>query len=739
MIAGFSHVQRDFSAGEVIEDAARRDDTNIVRAGCKKLLNWENLTAGGVNRRPGMWLKYTGSGTLFKIDAIGGVIFDFRFNAGSVTYYNNTTANTKTLGGCPWAADDLGKLTVAVHRDKVWVAVDRGDGINFRPQVLTYDDGTEAWTREDFVFLTNPSGQRRMPFYRYADKGVTAAIAGNKEAGGTVTITFSSDTALHSDMLNDYLMIGKAQVRIAEILSANSCRATVIQDLPPIWRVHVGSSKGFNVGDIVETETTGGKGQVIAVEPGTPDFLYVHLTDSVAVLGFDEDIIGPTARTPVGDQTAEEKGAKPILLWTEQFISDFRGWPGAVSHDRGRLIFSKLPGIKNAVLWSAVGEEKDFFIGANASDAMLERAPGNEEVHYVLGGPDQFVFTDKNVYYIPISAEAPLKPGAVEFRLIGSVGTAHIQPKQLLGGTFFIDGSGNRIMAVRQTGSQSAPYSITDTARYHSHLIDSPVALAVRDYGLNGKNPVVFAVNSDGTIVYGSYEQDKDWIGYSPWETNGTVLDVAADANEILFKVERFTDTSPLTAFEYLRLGVPMDGVVLSTDVTVSNDLFVNGTNLVVNGQTLVIEDVRFSAYANRTVDVWSEARYWGSFTIGSGGRLPAEALQDEMPTWVGLKYECVLIPFANNFDGGQAQGQRQRLRKINRYAVTVRRAQAFGINGREVNGYRIGDDMGLASPARDRTFRGRALGRSDDPQLLIAQRWPGRITVIEVAMEVTG
>jgi len=92
----------------------------------------------------------------------------------------------------------------------------------------------------------------------------------------------------------------------------------------------------------------------------------------------------------------------------------------------------------------------NFLVGATPDQAMLELAPGNSQVLYVLGGAEgnEFVFCDNAVYYIPIGVTNPLKPGSVAFNLLTDDGSAQVQPRATQDIIVYVNAGGNSMKAV---------------------------------------------------------------------------------------------------------------------------------------------------------------------------------------------------------------------------------------------------------------------------------------------------
>lgn len=728
--------QRDFSAGEVNAEAARRDDTDLVKSGCRVLRNAELGQTGAAYKRAALKYKYQGQGRLGRLLPVPDTELDIMFRAGQMIYHNNKTGERKTLDGCPWTADDITHLTWALVQKQLIVAAP-----GLRTQILAYDEDLRTWSIKDFDFEDGQDGAPRMPYFRFGEKGVTLTVTGDLKQGSTVTLRFSK-RVLVADHVGKCFTYGKGVVRITDVLSPTSAKAVNLTQLARQIRLHPrgvrnNSVEGFRVGDIVENLDTQAKAQVVSLKDKD---LIVFAYDIDGDWPEDSYVVGPNASFRLSDDSAETKGYG-TTLWEEQFISDYRGWPGAVAYDRERIMFYRFDQLPDAYVQSAIGSPLDFKVGSNATDAIFERNPTGEKILHMCGGADQYMLTTGNIFYSPVSAQNPVAPGSIEPSKIGSGGARdHVPPVQTNRGVVFVSADGKRVMAIRKTGTQTQPYILDDISRYHSHLIKDPVALAVMPAGIKTTTETLYVVNADGTVAAGMYNADRDWVGFVPWETEGLFRDVAAGLNDVIFSVEREL-SSGATVF---NIEVPTDGFLVDgainveTDGSTTNDIYltVDGVNLLANGQPIQVLTVDREIYANADVYLIKNGVPKGIVTLEGDGSLP-DKFTDE-GSIIGFVYDFALTPFTANFDSGQSQGQRLNKRKINRWAVSVKDAQEIKIGRRKLGGYKIGQDLGQPQAKLTTTHSGTMLGKAWEPELPISQDWPGTVTITEVSMEVT-
>lgn len=696
--------QIDFSAGQLNEDAARRDDLELQRAGGLVMSDWDLPSSGGLKRRPGTAVRYGASKPHGTVEAVPGVVQDVVFADETIVFYDGASVD-QTLTGFPWDDTILDELS--------WVWVDKFIYVahqDFVPQVVEYDADAGTWSRRNYDFIEKTGNSVGAPFYRFGLRGVTMTPAALE---GSTTIAFSDDV-LAAGHVGAHFTYHGYQMQVTAVTDAQNADVDVLDKLPPSQSMVVPSTiDGFRVGDVVEGLTTGARGVIVRVTEGS-ETLFVVLTDQFQSFTNGEVLVGPTAKKAINSVTNVSPEASEI--WEEQFISGPRGWPGAVFYDRNRLGFTNFEQLTTAIIWSAVGEPEDLEIGDDSDDAIFEVVPSQATVLNVTGGPDQFVFTDREVYYIPISADTPLAPGTTEIRLIGAGGCAGIRPVQTNQGIVYANKNLTQIMAVRPTGQTAQPYVLDNISRFHSDLIVSPVAIATTAGDDNAPGGVLYVVNADGTMAVARYDRLNDWVGFVPWtHGGGPVKWVSAGQDTVLIAVEYSLSAGTLNTIEVVSASSYLDG-----EVTVPEGGLTD------------------TDYADETMHLMRDQEYDGTFTVEGDGDFPVTVGAGE-DVRAGWNFEPVFVPFAQNFAGGENFGQRTRRRRVPRTVITVRDTRGgWRCNNKTVASYKAGENEEAAAPLRDETYRFRHLGRSFDPQIEIEQEIPGEITILEVAREMT-
>jgi hypothetical protein len=702
-IAAYLNPQRDFSAGELDDVAARRDDTDIQKAGARRMRDFELMLAGGFRRRPGMRNLFYGN-QVNRVEPFTGDVFDIEFRANEFRARNSLGVLQSLVAG--WTAQQLPFLRWALYENQLIVVMQ-----TMRPKVITYDRTSGLWSMRDFQFESGLNGMLRQPFFRFAAKGVT--MKPNSNAPNAVGNAQFSAPVLDAGQIGvEFKWVGRRMLMTA-FADAQNGTFKNLEELPPSQRCVMQNVNGYRVGDSVTGATGGSEGQLVAINLSTPS-LDIVITEKYAGFVTTEKIVSAEASAAVNGAPAN-LAPFATTIWDEAFMSDFRGWPGSVSVDRQRLIFCDFKQLPGAFIESAVGTIEDFEIEAGASAAFFEIVPQRERVLHVAGGADQFIFTVKTIYFIPISALNPLGPGTIEFRAIGTGGCSPVEPVATQSSLLFMSDDRKRVMALRQTGQQTQPYVLDHLSRYHSTLINNPVDMAI-SYGQSvDSNDTVHIVNADGSVVIGRYDPESDFVGFVKWATDGRITGATALSESVLYSVSRSFGVKTVNTIEILDNDKTLDGVIT--------------TDVIQGGPALI-------PFAGATMHRIVNGVYRGTAVIREDGTVAGPT--GPGVTQFGFNYTPEFQPFVPNFDRGESNKQRLRRRKIKRYAITARKAGPFKVGNKDFAGYRIGDNLGLAPPLRDGTFTGATQGRDYDPTLVLKQPVPYSLQIIEVGMEVT-
>lgn len=709
--------QRDFSAGEVSPDAKRRDDQEIVRAAVRSALNWRIEAPGNLRERPGRRALFSQEGRTELIVMPGSVKYRLSFGNGSIVIRDTTDAVVKSQGGFPWSTSTVGSISFTVVNSDVVICY---PGMKVK---VARRASSGTWTISDFAFRTAGRGQPRAPYYRFPETAGITLLPSDRT--GVINITFSA-AYLTPSHVGTFLRYKGYAIQVQSFVDSTHGTAQVVEDLPLTQRITVASTAGFYVGDVVSGSSTSSIGEICNVNAGGP-YIDVILNSTTYAFTTADTVVGPSAKAGASAVSSiTPLGA--TVQWDEQAIGDLRGWPRFCLTDRSRLIFADLPSLESAILWSGISLYDDFYVGTDATAAIFELVPGQPRVRYVTGGPDEFVFTDRGVFYVPISETNPLKPGSVAFRRISPDGVGAMQPVATTDGICFMNTGLTRVMALLQVGATNRPYSVQSISDYASHLIKTPICMAYASGDGQYPEQYVYLVNSDGTAAVGRVATDKKWVGWVPWSGTGTVEWVASLGSETLFTT-KYVGTNTQRLVETLDGTAYLDGQVL---------LNAAPTALAPPGGGLTGP---LWMFAGMTVDLADGLRDLGQRSVDTTGAIVTLAGDDFSAGTIiaGLTWSQSLEPFVPHAAEGPDFEQTLKIRRVRQVGVAVRRSVGFEFGNRTIPAYDWGQDPAAVQPTpKEQTFRFRRIGRDVDPRFSLTRSRPGTITVLEVSYEVT-
>lgn len=578
--------------------------------------------------------------------------------------------------------------------------------------------GAERWTINDFEFADLPAGGLAQPFYRFAGAGITMTPGSTAIATG-VTVTFSNNV-LSADHVGCYFRYVQKQLKCTAVASATSGTFDILEDLPPTIPTTVASTKGFAAGMVVVGASSGAEGIVSSITSGT--VMHVVMLSRFAGFVANESIASSSGAITTITSVASATTPEAVAIWDEGAVSDFRGWPASVSSDRDRLIFCDVPAVPDAVLESKIGIANNFEVGGDASDAIFEIVPGNARVVHVVGGADQFVLTEDAAFYIPISAQSPLAPGFVDFKLIAAFGCSQAIPVKLKEGVIFGAANGKAVCGILPSNFQSgSPWQVKDVSEYHSDLFSSPVAFAVAAGGDAAAEQYLYTLNSDGTAVVGRYDQANQFIGFVPLTSAQTIKWISAFSDTVYFNclIGTTWTLETIDSATYLDGSVPL-----------------NTTTPALRPDPEDETKGRLWFWAGQTVDLMLDRAYLGSRVVDSDGNLTTLTGDDFSDDGIiaGFKFSAEVSPFLPDIGEGDPKGQRMRRRRVKWASLTVQDSTEFSWMNRTHAKNPVTGDPDLVSG----TFRGRAMGRSFDPEISFTKTVPGPFRIIEIDGEVT-
>lgn len=695
--------KRTFGVGEIDPEFLMRRDTEQYRDGAKTFRNARILNSGAFTRRPGSeWLA-----TLMGNSLLVGFYFNdnqeyvLAFSNGRMDAYLSDGTAAGSVTSAPWTTAILNALRFEVEGDTVFVFHQ-----DMETQVITRT-GASTWSLADYAFSAGFGSTINQPYYKFADPSITLTPSATT---GSIDLVASADLfdSGHVDTRFRYL---EREIQITAVTDAQNATATVIETLPAAQRLTVTSSAFFQVGHIVEHDTTTIQAKIFNIPDGTHvDVIPVDRTDSIPGSG---NIVGPDGKTAVSGIASVSLPA--LTDWDEQVASGVRGYFGTGKLHRNRFVFMDHPLIPDAFIASVIGQYYNFDLGDGGdADAIFEFI-GDGTVTRVRGlvsDENLIILTNNRPYYVAERTGFPITPDDISIRPFGRSGAGTAQGGAFAGGIVYPDASGKRVTRINPTGNQENPWTAIDVSLLSSHLINSPVDAAYCDKFSDRAERYAFFVNTNGTLAVHHNIEDQNVNGFGLWETDGNYKSVCVVNNKVFACVQRTVNGNTVYTLELFDTDLRVDAAkeFASSPGTISDYA---GETVRVTGSTYDFGDKAVSAGGVVTVSTNFEGPFQaGFFFAPSVSVLPWEILSDE-----------------------SMAGKKKRYTEIN---VHIKDSGRFKVNSKNTTAYRGGDDLTQPPPVRTEIKHFSDLGRAYEPPIDITQEDCVPLTVLGLTAEVS-
>ena len=697
-----------FGSGELSPAFTARSDTQQYRDGAQKIRNMRLLNSGALTRRPGSRWQATlpGETVLVSFDFSPTQRYFLAFSNGRMDAYfaDGTTAGDVTGG--PWTTAQLDDIRFLRSGDVVFVCHQ-----DFMPR-LVRRTGATSWSLETLTFDTGPGEQVRQPYYKFGDPAVT--LTPGARSGTGVSLSASADL-FASGHVGARFRWGSGELEVTGVTDAQTATCDIKRKLPNSMELSVGSTDGeFFVGEIVEGDVTGAKGEIVAIGGST---VTVNLTESLVPFKTSDTLVGPNGSSSISGVS----NVSPVAWanWKEQVFSPVRGYPHAVCLHKDRLCFAGHRSLGNAIMASAVGQFFDHELGDQGdADAIFELLGNNDntDIQHLVSTEDLIALSRQAAYYVaPVTGEV-FSPQNIQINLIDNVGAGPTAAGVLDGQVMFVDDTGRRVNTAQPTGDVTASWSAGNMSLLSDHLIRNPIQAAHAGYFRGAPERYSFFVNGDdGTLAVLHFIAAENVLGWTLWQTDGAYRAVAEADGTVAAVVERTIGGSTVWTLE-----------------TFDGDLTLDAAESFANA------DDTLSRYADQDVRVTASdgRRDLGEVAVDASGNISVDT-EVSGPFEAGLFFAPRLTPLppATTVSGISIL---TRVRRINKVGVTVLNSGRYGVDGDFVPSYRVGEDLTAAPPLRSETRRFSLLGRSREPTFEVTQDAAVPLTVSALSMEVT-
>lgn len=730
--------QRSFAYGELRPEFLEGDDLDFRQQSLQGAENARILATRIATSRPGLFFARTLDTTtkeVFEFEPVSDQRFAIVIQDALLLVLDENASEVVRFTGVPWSAST-----------DVW-HVDMGSYILFGPAglyALEYSDGT--WTFGEFSFRQRISGEVATPFWAF-EKSVEIQPS---DVTGNVTIT--ADTGVFtSDMVGGYIRYARQQIEVTEYTSSTIIKGDVVNELPPTYKVPVGNISGFREGEIIVSSEKDWNGQVIAIEAdGTLSGDNPGYLTCVTLEVFEGPDHGSEPETVSGTSASSALVADPVKvspgatnIWDEQLISARRGYPRSAANVRGRLVFVDFPEVPDLVAISSTREPSDFDAGSEDDDAIVRQA-GDSAPRFLhaVNASDLVLLSDSGCYYVKTRDGQTLTPSNFYAVRFDQSGASTVRPALVDDGIVFVERSGNKLAAAVLDGNVYLEWSIVPISQYHDHLLNSPVKVSGPAQTAEFSEKYLFVVNSDGTlaVVSWSAEFGREAIGFVPWTTDGSFVDVAPVLGRYYALVDREINGSTVRFMERFSVDAMMDcAVESSAALQISALTTEDGTAITTEDDTEITATTPATSHlGGKDVGVWWDDNYGGLVTLAADGSATDEP-DGFSERQLGLPFTTTLQPWPVEYVESPRVGMMRA--RVSRLAVSVKDTVSFKVrrNGitTRIGAYDFGDDLSAPPSRKTKVYRFPVLGNKDHPVMEVFRDEPGPFTVLSLAQEV--
>jgi hypothetical protein len=289
-------------------------------------------------------------------------------------------------------------------------------------------------------------------------------------------------------------------------------------------------------------------------------------------------ITGFTSNVIVSGYTYEDFLNTTAFPGSESYLgepawSPTRGYPSCGTFFQERFFVAGSRAIPNGLWGSTLNAVYDFNDAESLADSAISFYPSAGSSNYIkalTSSKSLIVHSNTGNYSTPLSTDLPLTPSGFSLTEQNKDGISNVIPVFIDNQIIYVDRSGRNIKSMFWDIIQSS-YVNTNISLPSSHLVQTPLDMAVFSEPSFSDGYYVLAINEDGTMaLYNSLtEQDiKAWTKADTAQnaTAGYFRRVTAGLNRAWVIVERTVSGSTVLMLEELDFDYPVDSGVAYTN-----------------------------------------------------------------------------------------------------------------------------------------------------------------------------
>ena len=571
--------QSNFSTGEIDPLLRARTDLQQYQNALEEATNVVVQPQGGISRRDGLEFVFNFGSTFtaFKL-----IPFEFSVNdsyllvfvVGRIYVFKNNVRQYVGTTGYITASD----ITAAMLDELEYTqAVDTlilcHEDLQTKRLVRNSDT---SWTFENLPITNTPqyaySLDEHQPNFTITPSATTGNItitassvttdSGVAQAGGASTITLKSASSYTSDDDPNGMWItltsgtGSGQERYISDYVASTKVATVY----PAWTTQPDSTTHYKVAAFAASAAN----NYAQVENTFGRVKYIEYVSDTVMNAVVEVPFFDTSGVVAGNWTAE--------FGYEDVWSSTRGWPRSATFHEGRLYFGGSKSRPNTVWGSRVIDYFNFDSHTGLDDDAVETTINTNQLNAIVNivsGADLRIFATGGEFIVVQSEDTPITPSNFLVRPQTRLGSkAGVPIEDLNGATIFVQRQGKSINAF-QFGNDTRSYQVQNISLLSSHLLNSPVDIAVRRSSSTDEADRLFVVNSgDGSMAVYSILTGQNVIAPSKFTTDGEFIAVAVELSQVYAVVKRTINSTAVYYLEVFNSDFTLDSGISGGAIT---------------------------------------------------------------------------------------------------------------------------------------------------------------------------
>jgi hypothetical protein len=718
-------VQTNFSSGEVDPLLLMRVDTGAYQNGATTLRNVSLLNTGGVSRRAGTRYLATlpADSRLLPFEFSSSERYVFALSNGRLDVFSTSgTLLTTITSGVPWTTAQLRQIGYTQAADVMILCHP-----SWAPRMVRRT-GASTFTISEFAFDTSLDGNKiYQPYYKFADDTVTISVSATSGTGRTITASSGVFTSAYVGTIvrwkdveilitaftNSTTLVGNIKGTLAGSFDINPLRTNHTSDV--VEATH--ALHGFATGQSVTiSKANGFAGITFAQINGTfvitviDDNRYSYATGHNA--NASEDGGGPSVKFTSSTTSTRD--------WSEQAYSAVNGYPGAVAFHENRLWFGGSSAVPDGLWASKIGLFFNFDVGEGLDDESIQITIGSEDISnikHIVSNRDLQIFTANGEFFVPRSNTQAMTPTTIRVSRQTPFGSNDVTPLPFDGATLFVQASGKSVREYVYSDAVNG-YASTDITLLASHLINSPIDMAVLFGSTVRGEQYALVVNADGTMAVFNSARSENVAGWTTWEfgnksvnlfrsvcTLGALMFVVVQRN-LIYTLELLSDVEALT----LDSAKSLTG---SASVTWTFG----------------------SYYANKLLDVVSNNMYLGTFTANGSGVITLPDPVTQITAGFTYPVQITTLPVHLQLPTGSLLGMPKR---INRVLIGLNSTLSCEVSNNRLLLRQVTDDLSIAPAMFTGIKEFFLLGYNREARVTITQDEPLPLKVLGMNMEVS-